>query len=328
MLIARARGPCPVLAGWEKYYESSTLMRWTRPERDNSVTDSLQMKPKASRVKSYASRAAVDGSPSDPSPAKPRTVDEYVLWARDVATADHDARVQKWFEANATAVLNTAQGSAFFVGLPSVLVAAAREYRALHGSDLLMDKSSEVELIKKPFVSLVDKSLRRNVLENQVFPNAPSDGWFIPEVWFRLNNDTVRTVVACKYIDGPQFLVRALQAHAKELNLDYRSKSQQNDDGYYAYHFWVRLPVDLTSFDWQTRREDVWVEIQVTTQLQEVLRSLTHRIYEARRLDSGTDANTWKWEVDGARFRAAYIGHSLHLLEALILKLRPENKDG
>jgi ppGpp synthetase/RelA/SpoT-type nucleotidyltranferase len=186
--------------------------------------------------------------------------------------------------------------------------------------DLLMDR--QLVLLTKPYDSILDKALRRNVLENNQFPSPPKDGWFEPSVWFQLNNDIVRSVLTCKYMDGPQFLAERLRHRANALGLGHRSKSQQNDDGYYAYHFYAKIPVELTKPDWTTEIVPVEVEIQITTQLQEVLRALTHRVYEHRRLAPHADAHAWKRDRDSERFHAAYLGHTLHMLEAIILDLR------
>ncbi len=68
------------------------------------------------------------------------------------------------------------------------------------------------------------------------------------------------------------------------------------------------------------------VEIQLTTQLQEILYKITHKNYEVlrdQRIEG--DRSAWKWEVKTNRFRAGYLGHTLHLLEAIIMDLRDED---
>jgi hypothetical protein len=65
----------------------------------------------------------------------------------------------------------------------------------------------------------------------------------------------------------------------------------------------------------------------VTTQLQEVLRGLTHTFYEEQRATESRKTSKWKWEVRTNRFRVSYLSHTLHLLEAIILEARDEMKD-
>jgi hypothetical protein len=62
-------------------------------------------------------------------------------------------------------------------------------------------------------------------------------------------------------------------------------------------------------------------EIQLTTQMQEVLRDLSHSFYEEKRL-SQDDDRQWKWDHKSALFRSSFMGHTLHLLEGVIVELR------
>ena len=70
--------------------------------------------------------------------------------------------------------------------------------------------------------------------------------------------------------------------------------------------------------------KDVQAEIQVTTQLQEILRDLTHPFYKVRRLGVPTDIHAERWKYDSSHFRASYLGHTLHLVEAMIVQLRDD----
>jgi ppGpp synthetase/RelA/SpoT-type nucleotidyltranferase len=268
-----------------------------------------------------ASTTAAANPGASPSVRKrPTCVSEYRTWARKALKIEHDDGLRRWYELNAAAARNAIQLNPFFRELSSELDSAQNDYRKSTKVDLLMER--QAFLVLKPYESIIDKSLRRNVLENPNFPEPPKGGWFVPDTWFALNNDIVRTTIVCKYMDGPRYLADRLVAHADRLGLKARNKSQQNDDGYYAYHFYVRMPVEITSQEWTAAPASIEVEIQITTQLQEVLRALTHKLYETRRLDVNKDAHAWKWERKAARFRAAYLGHSLHMLEAVILDLR------
>ncbi len=67
------------------------------------------------------------------------------------------------------------------------------------------------------------------------------------------------------------------------------------------------------------------LEIQVTTQLQEILGDLTHPYFQISRIDPNSPDRKWKWETDSNRFRSAYMCHTLHLLEAIMIDLRDKN---
>lgn len=255
---------------------------------------------------------------------RPLSVEEYVEWAKKKLNVELSNKTERWYNSNARAIINTAQAHPFFAKLDEALLQDEEAYKQAHSVGLMMRR--ELHLLQKPYSSMLDKSLRKNVLENPSFPKPPKDGWFVPETWFAQNNDIVRSTLVCKYIDGPKFLVSRFEERARVLGLSLRSKSQQNDDGYYAYHFYVRLPVELDWFDWRSKTESVEIEVQITTQLQEVLRALTHKLYEVRRLASASDPHSWKWEVMTKRFKAAFLGHTLHMLEAAIVELR-DSKD-
>jgi ppGpp synthetase/RelA/SpoT-type nucleotidyltranferase len=258
-------------------------------------------------------------SPPLPPPA---TDEEYVVWARRVLGVDFSERsVELSYDLNATFALATAQGHDFFKGLDNFLRESSEACQAQKGADLFMRGIPEVKPVLKSYTSAVNKSFRHNIIWNKNFENPPEDGWVTPTNWFSTFNDIVRSTVVCKFIDGPQFLAERLKAYATVLGLDSDYTSQQKDDGYYAYHFYVNFPVELL-INGVPSVVNVKIEIQLTTQLQEVLYKITHRYYEHLRNQRAADPSKWKWEVDSNRFRAGYVSHTLHLLEAIILELR------
>lgn len=252
----------------------------------------------------------------------PATDEEYVVWARRVLGVDFDERsVELSYDLNATFALATAQSHDFFKGLDNFLKESSEAYQAQKHADLFMGSPTEVKLVLKSYASAVNKSFRHNIVSNKNFDNPPEEGWVTPADWFSTFNDIVRSTVVCKFIDGPQFLAELLKAYATDLRLDSNYTSQQKDDGYYAYHFYVNIPVELL-INGAPNVVNVKIELQLTTQLQEVLYKITHRYYEHLRNQRAVDPSKWKWEVNSNRFRAGYVSHTLHLLEAIILELR------
>jgi hypothetical protein len=255
----------------------------------------------------------------------PSTDEEYVIWARDTLEVDFSQhRVELSFDQNATFAQTTAQRHDFFRGLPNFLRKSSETYFTQTGADLFMRGVPEVNPITKSYTTTVNKSFRHNIIWNDNFPDPPDRGWATPSNWFSIFNDIVRGTIVCKFIDGPLFLAERLKAYAHNHNLDSRYTSQQKDDGYYAYHFYVKIPVELLLNEADTT-VNVEIEIQLTTQFQEVLYKITHRYYEHLRNQRTPDPDKWKWEVKSNRFRAGYLSHTLHLLEAIILELRDSN---
>lgn len=253
---------------------------------------------------------------------KPKTITEYTEWAKNVLFTDfEDSRSKNIYTVNLQAFFNTVSEHDFFKGLDEKLSLWSEEYKNQTTSQLLMDNST-LNLLTKTYESALDKSFRENILLNKSFPEPPKKGWVTADNLFKHFNDGLRGLLVCKFIDGPSFLADKLSAYANQLGLQSRQYSQARDDGYYAYHFYVSFKVELIEKDWKKQESKVEIEIQITTQLQEVLRSLTHQFYEQKRLQIDVDTSKWKWNYTSNQFKAGYLSHTLHLLEAIIIQLR------
>lgn len=254
----------------------------------------------------------------------PKTLDEYFAWAVDNIASDFtDATSQSLYETNLANYFNSISAQPFTQGFTRELERFEVEYRQEKNSELLMEKPI-LNLLQKPYESAVDKSFRHNILRNENFPNPPKNGWITTDNMHYCLNDAIRSSIVCKFIDGPSYVTDRLMAYAKSLGLERRRYSQEREDGYYAYHYYVKFPVKSLDKSWQISDTYIEVEIQVTTQLQDVLRNLTHVFYREIRLSPGDDKSKWKWDFGSNRFRVSYLSHALHLLESIIL----ESRDG
>jgi ppGpp synthetase/RelA/SpoT-type nucleotidyltranferase len=252
-------------------------------------------------------------------PTKP-PFEEYPSWAHENLQVEFTKKTETQFGINTTAILNSVSGSEFCKELPELLRIAQKEYDQLHGVKLLMTPESP-SFLKKNYASAIDKSYRSNILENRNWPNEPRWGWTTPANWCEKLNDLVRTTIVCKYLDGPIFLAKRLEDLAKAKGLQPRIQSHERDSGYYAQHFYAKVPVPLVDLEMEQTQALVEFEIQLTTQMQEVLRDLSHSFYEEKRL-SQDDDRQWKWDHKSALFRSSFMGHTLHLLEGVIVELR------
>jgi len=253
---------------------------------------------------------------------KPKTLEEYKEWANTSLSAQYDDVLPRIYKANSANALAGAESNLFFINLHKQLIDYAAEYSATYSADLFMSVTPEVKLHQKSFESSLNKEYRANVIRNFSFPREPRSGWIKPESWFSSINDLIRTTIICKFIDGPKFIAERLKTYGESLGLSCEYVPQQRDDGYYAYHFYIKLPVPVFDRNWVETVNDISIEIQLTTQLQEILYQITHRYYESTRDKFISDPHAWKWEVGSSRFRAGYICHTLHLLEGIILELR------
>jgi ppGpp synthetase/RelA/SpoT-type nucleotidyltranferase len=245
------------------------------------------------------------------------TLEEYLPWLRGVTSLALDGTARQ-YEINAIVARDTCQNHPFLTSIDGTLVEVAKEYEERTGAKLF--SNARMQLLTKSYDSALNKSYRENVIRNKRFPDPPRDGgWLLPDDWFGAFDDIVRCQLICRYLDGPKFVAERLDKAAKAAGLASRYDSVQHDRGYYAYHFYVTIPVDLIN-------ADVTVEIQLTTQLQEMVYDLTHGFYEELRIQelAAQRGDAWKWEYRTPRFKAGYLSHTLHLLEGLIAEVRGE----
>lgn len=253
---------------------------------------------------------------------KPINLDEYHGWAKENLSSDFSSsKIERLYETNLTNIYNAITEHNFFVFFSSQASRWQEEYNQKTCSVLFMG-SNEPKLVKKPYESAIDKTYRVNVLWNKNFPNEPKKGWVNHQNIFTQFNDLVRGTLVCRFIDGPAFMAKKIAEYAKEHNLQCRKYSQERDDGYYAYHVYVLFSAKIFDMEWNEENVQVEAEIQITTQLQEVLKDLTHKFYEKQRISLDKDTSKWKWDFASSRFKVGYLSHTLHLLESIILETR------
>lgn len=260
---------------------------------------------------------------------KPKNVEQYLKWsAETIDSRLEDTRIESLYVTNSNNIFNSVCQHPFFVGFTHKSKAWQDLYLQNTKTELFMG-SCEPKLVIKPFTSVIEKIFRQNVLWNKGFPDPPSDGWYDHQNIYTRFNDLVRGSLVCRFIDGPAFVSDSLVSYAKEHHLDSRLYTQERDDGYYAFHVYIKFPVTVFDLEWKKIETTTEVEIQVTTQLQEVLRSLTHKFYESQRLEIKPDKGKWKWDFSSSRFKVGYLSHTLHLLESVIVESRDAvmNKD-
>lgn len=267
---------------------------------------------------------------------KPQNIKEYKQLFKKKFKFDFNSEPCKnLFETNVQGIALQIKEHVYFRDLDNKIKSWSIEYYKNTKSDLLMI-NNPLELLKKTFDSAIDKSFRINVLWNKEYPKPPDKGWVTPQNLFIYFNDIIRGLLVCRFIDGPIFLAEKLTKYAKALKLESHYYTQERDEGYYAYHFYVRLPVNILSEFFISETNSIEVEIQITTQLQEVLKNLTHQFYQINRIKYIEPSNKWKWDFKSNQFKISYLSHTLHLIESVIVEAREralaekkkENKSG
>jgi ppGpp synthetase/RelA/SpoT-type nucleotidyltranferase len=256
---------------------------------------------------------------------RPETLEEFKPWYAEALGYD-DQLDRDRYEAAGRILVSTLTASPFWVDLGRLIPELAAAYEIDTGfplfvADPRLASVTVPGLLTKPFDSVIEKAWRKNCLENSLWPNPPEQGWLTPENWYDQISDLVRTTLVVKYLDGVAIVRDKLEVLARDHGVPCRAEFAARPEGYYAAHvdvgFRAELPPRLT---WDTVRVSGRVEIQITTQLQEVIRRLLHQQYESDRVKQPPE--DWEWDYRGDAFRVNYLGHVLHYLEGKIMDER------
>jgi len=252
--------------------------------------------------------------------SKPETLQEYLVW---LPTAGLGALLST-LEVHYLHV--TAKAKADLEKSPcwTAVCAALREwegeYLASTGSPLLVGPGPNV--LVKPWRSLLIKTFRKNVVENLRWPEPPEGGWILPGECFALINDILRAQIVVKYADAVGFLAGRLAALYNSHSLPCEVQWEARETGYYAAHVYGKPTFDLPTLTWKTVSTALSVEMQITTQLQDSIRTLLRWHYEAERVHPDPRDHGWQWDLQSEKFATCYLSHVLHYLEAAIVGIR------
>jgi hypothetical protein len=235
---------------------------------------------------------------------KPRTISQYIRWLRKNLGASVDKYYYAYYDLATSKARNGLEASDFWTRFTGI----------------------EPKLLVKPFDSFLLKTYRKNVLENRTWPAEPEGGWILPNNWFSRINDIIRTLFVVKYFDGVSFMIEKIDSLCKQQKMEFNVSLEAREEGYYAAHLTTKQLLEVPKINWDT--EKIWfsVELQVTTQLQEVIRKLLHKYYERKRGMIEEATEKWRWDYRCDEFGANYIGHILHYIEGMIVEIRERQK--
>ena len=252
---------------------------------------------------------------------RPKDIEEYKRWLHDEHKAQLN-RAESHYDSVVRKIHADVKASDAWEALNGNLVTMNQAYWVKTGYPLLVEQNG-LQLLRKSFDSFLVKTFRKNILENSKWPDPPPSGWLLPENWFSRINDIVRTLLVVKYFDGVTFaadeIVRLFESNQRtcEAHLEART------EGYYAAHLYALFPVSIPRLDWDTQSVIVSLELQITTQVQEVIRRLLHAYYEERRVSATSkESPSWQWDYKSPEFSANYLGHVLHYVEGMIVEIR------
>ncbi len=257
---------------------------------------------------------------------KPENISEYKGWLKECHSIELSDRSRIYYESVANKIRQDLQKSQIWIEIIDHLNDLDGEY-LLRTGYALFPPGHQPELYIKPFESFLLKTFRKNILENKNWPNEPYGGWLLPTNWFTKVNDMIRTLFVVKYLDGVEFMIDKLQSLFKIHNLDCKAYLEAREEGYYAAHLYTRKEFEIPRVTWDTEKIIVPIELQITTQLQEVIRKLLHKYYKDKRKKTKDDISKWQWNYKSDEFVANYLGHILHYVEGMIMEIREKQKE-
>jgi len=250
----------------------------------------------------------------------PPAFDQYVKWLAGKCTSTEIASAESRLRTVGATLAADVESSSLWQQLLGSLRNIEDEYTSFSDFRLFVTQETP-EIVQKPYESVLEKSFRKNILLNKHWPEPPDGGWITPANWFERTNDIIRTMMIVKYLDGVEFLVNRIREIADEHSSKFSVDYEASDEGYYAAHCYPVFELDVPKLDWDTEKQAIRLEIQVTTQLQDVIRKLTHKYYEQRRAQE-IPSRKWQWNYASPEFVPNYLGHILHYVEGMIMDVR------
>lgn len=258
---------------------------------------------------------------------KPLNIREYLKWLEENHQVTRVEISRSYYESVSNKIFMTIKEAPFWNLIVNELNQIAQEYFLSTQEYHLFSTEFEPVLKIKPFNSFINKSFRKNVVHNQQWPLPPDNGWLLPCNWYSRINDIVRTMFVVKYLDGVSFFADRIGSILEEQGLPSQVDFEAKEEGYYAAHLYTEYECEIPDEDWDTRFVNVKIEMQITTQLQEIIKNLLHKHYEERRIISEGSGTKWQWDYSSNEFATNYLGHILHYVEGMIMDIREKQKE-
>ncbi len=260
---------------------------------------------------------------------KPKDIDEYKKWLREEHKIEISDRTKAYYESVTNKVKLEFEKSDVWIQLLKNLQEYNDEYHVEKCYQLLMLNLIKPELSIKPFDSFIIKTFRKNVIENKYWPKYPENGWILPNNWYSDSRigDIIRTTIVVKYLDGVEFIANKIKLLCEQYKLDNKVFLEATEEGHYAAHLYIKKQYEIPGIEWDTQKVDISIEIQITTQLQDVIQKLLHKYYDKKRKRTTKEDIKWQWNYNGNEFAANYLGHILHYIEGMIIEVRNKQKE-
>ena len=277
------------------------------------------------------------------------TIEEFEEWYKDTFNRDlRGSGLEAWYSSQAADGVAAIVSSTFWKSLRRNLKRWDTDFKIRREEYPLFDSLKQLrdtlKAINKPkgYSSVLDKSYRWNVWENDRYPDPPEKGpctapaeiskrerdseqcWFGPHNWFRDFPDIVRTRIVVNFFDGVGFLAGKMYELAERTTKETpRVKHHARHDGYHAAHLGTKHEIELLDHDSKERKViPAQLEVQITTTIQVTINDMLHRVYEKWRSEEIPE--NWEWQHDHPAFSINYLGSTLHYLDGMIVTARSQ----
>jgi ppGpp synthetase/RelA/SpoT-type nucleotidyltranferase len=256
---------------------------------------------------------------------KPLDEKEFKIWLKSELGFDVNDKYKFYYQTITNQLSSNFENSPFWQEILSELNEINDKYFGLKGVHLLII-SNKPKIFTKSLNSLLIKAYRKNILNNSNFPSPPDNGWITPDNWFEKINDIIRTTITVKYLDGVEFIINELSNISNKNNFIFESSFEAREEGYYAAHSSVKIPFSIPDLNFTPIKKTINIEIQVTTQIQEIIKTLLHKHYEENRKTETPKDYKWQWDHKSPEFIPNYLGHIVHYVEGMIIEIRDKEK--
>jgi ppGpp synthetase/RelA/SpoT-type nucleotidyltranferase len=261
-------------------------------------------------------------------PKKP-DINQYSKWMESELSFNHLMTKEKmYYERVSIDIRNQFENSEYWKALTNNLSNYYDEYESIVHYPLFYNRINVPYLLIKDYKSFVEKTYRKNIVSNNNWPSPPNGGWITPENWFSRINDIVRTKIVVNYIDGLDFLLLKMKLLATNVSLKIMDNKMNTPEGYYGVNTYLEgLEVNIPSRSIEIQNPiRIRIEIQLTTQFQDMMRGLLHPVYEESRIMPKIDED-WEWKYNSDKFSTIYLARILHYSEGMIMNIREKGPD-
>ena len=250
--------------------------------------------------------------------SRPKSVEAEVNWLAKLAEIREEFSIPHYpriLAENAETWAQEVSVGPFWAFTKGSLSKWGTEYKSRIGADLL-PRPDLPNFQGKTEAGIREKLIRLCKRNQDNLSNViAGDGPPIPKL-----NDLVRTRVACRYIDGVDFLAKKIMEVGAETNCSVELSREGRIEGYFAQHITLGQNVILRLAGHE-QMVTINCEIQVASELATRVWDASHPLYADTRT-RGKSPEEWQWKPTDPQFIANQLGHMIHLADGLLVQLR------